>query len=138
MHIKKYLKMALLLTSTGVIFLLFFYFNPSQNAFFIPCPVKYTTGYYCPGCGSQRALHQLTHLHVYNAFRLNPLLILSLPILIFSLGVTVWNWIFNTSYRVKLFYNNLFIYFYFGIVLLYWIARNISFYPFNLLAPTAP
>lgn len=132
---KKVIKLTLLLTGMGVFFLLFYFFNPSHSSFFIPCPIKFTTGYYCPGCGSQRALHQLAHLNIYQAFRLNPLLIISLPLIIYSFGITVWNWIFNTSCRVKLFYNNVFIYSYFAVVLLYWIARNISFYPFNLLAP---
>ena len=78
----------------GVIFiilasglLLFYAFNPIEQSFFIPCPFHYLTGLHCPGCGSQRALHQLVHFNMYEAFRYNPLLVLSLPILIYSVGI---------------------------------------------------
>jgi hypothetical protein len=37
------------------------------------------TGLQCPGCGSLRAIHQLLHGHFAAAFRLNALLMVSLP-----------------------------------------------------------
>lgn len=40
-----------------------------------------THGLRCPGCGSQRAIHELLHLHFGDAFRYNPLVILSIPYL---------------------------------------------------------
>ena len=39
------------------------------------------TGLACPGCGSLRALHQLTHGHFGEALRLNPMLVMALPFL---------------------------------------------------------
>ncbi len=135
---KKVFKIALLVITFGAVFFIYTSYNPSQNHFFVPCPIKYTTGYDCPGCGSQRAVHQLLHLNFYKAFRLNPLMVLSLPIIIYGLGIALWNWVFETRYRVSLFYSNIFIYTYFGLVVLYWIARNIPYYPFNLLSPTEP
>ena len=44
-----------------------------------PCPFRYATGLLCPGCGTLRGLHQLLHGHPLAAFRLNPLMVLSLP-----------------------------------------------------------
>ena len=118
-------------------FLYFYYsFNPTQHSFFIPCPFKYTTGYDCPGCGSQRAIHQLLHLNIGAAFRLNPLLVLSLPLLIIGLGIKVWNYLFETTYRMKLFYSNVFVYGFFLTTILFWVFRNIPYYPFILLAPS--
>jgi len=137
MHSKKILKIALLVFAFGVVFFIYSSYDPSQSNFFIPCPIKYTTGYECPGCGSQRAIHELLNFNFYSAFRLNPFMILSLPLIIYGLGITIWNWIFKTHYRIRLFYSNLFIYLYFGAAILYWILRNIPYYPFNLLAPTA-
>jgi len=134
--INKFLKIALIFILFGGFFILYFFYNPSENSFFIPCPFHYFTGLYCPGCGSQRAVHLLLHGDVVGAFRYNPLMVLTLPILIYGLGITIGNWIFGTHYRFKLFYSNLFIFGYFGIAILYWFLRNLSFYPFNLLAPT--
>ncbi len=132
----KLLKIALITIGLGGIFFLYFSYNPTQSGFFIPCPFHHITGFHCPGCGSQRALHELFHGNIYGAFRLNPLMVLTLPILVYGLGITATNFVFNTQYRFKLFYSNTFIYGYFGLAILYWILRNLPYYPFNLLAPT--
>ncbi len=132
----KHLKIALIATLLGGFALIYYFFNPSTT-FFIPCPLHYITGFYCPGCGSQRAIHLLLHGDLIGAFRFNPLMVLTLPILIYGLGITAANWIFGTSYRFMLFYSKLFIFGYFGLAILYWILRNLSFYPFTLLAPSS-
>ncbi len=131
----KTLKIALLLAIAGGFIYIYFYYNPAST-FFIPCPFHYITGYHCPGCGSQRAVHLLLHGDILGAFRFNPLLVLTLPILAYGLGITVANWIFGTNYRFMLFYSKLFIFGYFGLAIVYWVVRNIPIYPFNLLAPT--
>src|SRR5690606_10121696 len=120
----------------GGFILIYYFFNPS-SVFSIPCPMYYISGFYCPGCGSQRAIHSLLHGDIHGAFRFNSLMVLTLPILIYGLGITIANWIFGTQYRAMLFYSKLFIFGYFGIAILYWVLRNLPFYPFNLLAPTA-
>jgi len=133
--IKRIWKIALLVTLFGGFFLIYFSYNPSENSFFIPCPFHYITGFFCPGCGSQRAVHLLLHGDMVGAFRFNPLMVLTLPVLIYGMTITIANWIFETKYRLMLFYSNLFIYGYFGLAILYWILRNLPIYPFNLLAP---
>jgi hypothetical protein len=57
-------------------------YNPSEVSFFPQCPFYRTTGYKCPGCGSQRAVHFLLNGHIDNAFAANPLLVISIPYLI--------------------------------------------------------
>ncbi len=132
----KLLKIALLVIFFGGIFYLYYLFNPSQHSIFLPCPFKYATGYHCPGCGSQRAIHQLAHGNLAAAFGFNPLMVLSIPLIVYGLGIKIWNYLFDTRHRVKLFYSSLFIYGYFGLVLVYWIVRNIPYEPFTFLAPT--
>src|SRR5258708_7721801 len=56
-----------------------FFFDPAEHAFYPVCFFHRTTGLLCPGCGSLRALHQLSHGHLVAAFRFNPLLMLCLP-----------------------------------------------------------
>ncbi len=128
-----------LVITIGIVGLLTIYYfnNPSEHSFFIPCPFKFATGYHCPGCGSQRAIHQLLHLDIVAAFRLNPLMVLSLPLIFWGLGVMIYNYINQTKHRVWLFYSKYFIYGYFGIAVVYWVARNLPYYPFNLLAPNS-
>lgn len=58
--------------------------DPAQVGFFPPCPIYALTGLYCAGCGTTRAVHQLLHGHWRMALRLNPLLLLLLPVLAYS------------------------------------------------------
>jgi hypothetical protein len=133
MDSKKLLNFALVASIFGGLFLLYYFFNPSDHSFFLFCPFKYATGYECPGCGSQRAIHQLTHGNLSTAFGFNPLMVLSIPLVLYGLGIKVWNYLYSTEHRVKLFYSNFFIYTYFIIVLLFWILRNLPIRPFKHL-----
>lgn len=64
-----------------------FFFDPNSWGFYPTCLFHKTTGLLCPGCGSLRALHQLLHGHVAVAFRFNALLVLSLPLCGWFVGV---------------------------------------------------
>src|SRR2546423_4078350 len=75
--------------SAGATFL--FFFNPASpnHQFFPKCPFRLVTGWQCPGCGSTRAFYQLLHLHPVAAFKLNPLIMLTLPFIVYGfLGFT--------------------------------------------------
>ncbi|WP_324718974.1 DUF2752 domain-containing protein [Salinimicrobium sp. HB62] len=54
-------------------------FDPALTNIFPSCPFRSLTGFLCPGCGSQRALHHLLNLQIQTAYSYNPLLIISLP-----------------------------------------------------------
>jgi len=61
--------------------LILFLFDPNRYPFYPVCAFHKVTGLLCPGCGSLRAMHQLLHGHLAMAFRFNPFLISTLPIL---------------------------------------------------------
>src|SRR5438552_4074668 len=61
-------------------------FDPATSGIFPPCPVRYWTGWYCPGCGSLRAIHQLLHGNLRAAWALNPLTMVLLPFLTYGLA----------------------------------------------------
>jgi len=65
-----------------VVYFVYLYFNPYQVDFFPKCPFLWITGYKCPGCGSQRAVHYLFNFDVYHAFKENMLLVISIPYII--------------------------------------------------------
>lgn len=65
-----------------LVLVLIFYFDPDEISLFPRCPFLAFTGFQCPGCGSQRAIHCLLHLNVARAFSYNPLLVCSLPYLL--------------------------------------------------------
>ena len=49
----------------------------------IPCPVRLITGFQCPGCGISRMLMSLVRLDLAAAFQYNPVVLLTLPIILF-------------------------------------------------------
>jgi hypothetical protein len=59
-----------------------FLVNPENTVWFPKCMFYHLTGLQCPACGTQRAIHQLMHLHFASAFRYNPFLLISLPYLL--------------------------------------------------------
>ena len=58
---------------------LLFLFNPETTSYYPRCPFYVLTGLQCPGCGTLRGLHALMHLHLADAWRFNPAMIVSVP-----------------------------------------------------------
>ncbi|MGZ4963354.1 MAG: DUF2752 domain-containing protein [Limisphaerales bacterium] len=57
-----------------------FAFDPQHSNFYPGCTFKHLTGWSCSACGCLRATHQLLHGNLTNAFHLNPLYIVLLPV----------------------------------------------------------
>jgi hypothetical protein len=55
--------------------------DPNEPGHYPTCPFLALTGKFCPGCGSLRAMHALTHGDVAAAAGLNVLALASLPVL---------------------------------------------------------
>ncbi|MDD3772086.1 MAG: DUF2752 domain-containing protein [Weeksellaceae bacterium] len=125
----KYGIISLTLLLSGAFLYYFYTYNPDvESSKFIACPSKTFFGLNCPGCGSQRMIHHLLHFEFKQAFHYNPLLFISLPFVIFLLAQTFSNWVLGTNYRTQLFYSNLFVWFLFGLLIVYAILRNIPFF----------
>jgi hypothetical protein len=106
-----------------------FIFEPGKSGIFPACMFRALTGLACPGCGSTRALHQLLHGHVANAFVLNPLLLIVLPILFYSL-VRHTGWAITGATPVRNRLPASAIYGIFFLLLSFWVIRNTPIYPF--------
>ena len=73
---KKWIFVVIILVIMGY----YFFLNPyEQEYFFISCPFYKITGYQCPGCGCQRAFHELLHLNFKEAFHQNALVLFGIP-----------------------------------------------------------
>lgn len=55
---------------------LLFIYDPTTAGFSYHCPVKSLTGFDCPGCGGQRAVHAMLHFRVKEALAYNPFLVI--------------------------------------------------------------
>lgn len=123
----------ILFLAAGIVFL-YYYVNPSNVNFFPKCPLYVTTGIYCPGCGSQRATHQLLQFNLLGVLQQNVLyfagiVLIAYHVIVTSLNLYVNKNIYNYLYHPKTPIIILII------VIIYWILRNIPYYPFNMLAP---
>jgi hypothetical protein len=116
-----------LLLIAGAIYL--FVFEPGRTGFFPVCLFRLVTGLTCPGCGTTRALHEIMHGHFLEAFMLNPLLLLALPLLLFAF-VRYSLMVLRGGIPRKNALPAPYIYALFFIVVGFWIFRNTPFYPF--------
>jgi hypothetical protein len=56
--------------------------DPNEPGHYPTCPFLAATGWFCPGCGSLRALQALAHGDVAAAMARNPLMVLTVPALL--------------------------------------------------------
>lgn len=117
---------------TGAVTL--FFLDPSKHTFFPKCAFHMATGYSCPGCGSSRALYQLTHGNVLEALRLNPGIMFLLGMGVTDFGRYIRSVKLSEPFHTVFANVRLVI----GLVvgmLLYAVARNLPWAPFTDLAP---
>jgi len=98
------------------------------------CPLYATTGIYCPGCGSQRATHDLLHLHFLQAAKQNILFIIGLALIIYHYVVLGINKIFNKNWNSLLNHPRVPMIILI-VVSVFWILRNLPMEPFKWLSP---
>ena len=113
---------------------LLYFVEPTTAPLFPMCPFHALTGLHCPGCGTSRALHQLLHGDIVAALDFNVLSTLFVPVI-------AWTWISHglqtmghrplpsIQWRPAALWTLL------AVVVLFWIARNLPFYPLTVLAP---
>jgi len=136
---QRQLRRALLAGGTGTLaFILgaLYRFDPATTHIFPLCPFRYFTGCYCPGCGSLRALHQLLHGNLAAALGYNPLMVLSLPFVIYWIASQA-RLLWSGQPLPSRFIPARWIWGLLTVVLSFWILRNLPQYPFALLAPGA-
>jgi hypothetical protein len=128
----KKLLAGIVLASLGIIYLIF---DPALYPFFPRCPFYVCTGHYCPGCGSQRALHQIFRGNIIQAAGLNLLAVLYLPLIVAYYVTSIK---INSSWHqfiVRLINKRWFIFTTLAIVLLFFVVRNTGTVIGKQLAP---
>lgn len=117
-------KVGIVILAIAAFFAVYFYarFDP-EKTLFPKCPFYWAIGLKCPGCGSQRALHQLLHLNIGAAFRYNACLVLSIPLIVFLAVADCLRFRFPKLYFVSR--NPIMSWTIAGLILFWWIARNI-------------
>jgi hypothetical protein len=98
--------------------------DPNQSGHYPTCPFLAITGYYCPGCGSLRAVHALAHGDVGAAVGLNVLTVVGLVVVAGFWGLwVVRSWRGQPRTRVAPAWT---LYLALGAVVVFWIVRNLT------------
>jgi hypothetical protein len=108
----------------GIVVLLIYGLLDPQHFPFPKCPFLTLTGLKCPGCGSQRAMHQIIHGDIASAFRLNPMFFPALLYALAGYGIAFFSprswpqirdrWFSIGAAKVSL-----------VVIFLFWIGRNL-------------
>lgn len=102
---------------------IYYVYDPATTPF-PRCPFLVLTGWECPGCGSQRAIHSLLHLDIAAAWRYNAMLVLSIPYVVL-LVVAEWLGRRRQSRLYRVLNSEVLIWSYFALVVAWWILRNV-------------
>lgn len=114
--------------------LFYFFYNPAQYSIFPRCPFNRLTGLFCPGCGSQRAIHQILHGYFINGISHNLLIGLAVFVIAYDAFIHLTNNVLNKNFKNILHYSKI-TYTILILIVLFWVLRNINQYPFTILAP---
>lgn len=105
----------------------FFYtFDPEKVVLFPKCPFLLTTGYECPGCGSQRALHSILHLNFKSAFSHNALILFLIPYILFGAYLEFFNGKNRFPKLEKFFFGKWAAIIVVSVIIVYWVVRNLN------------
>lgn len=130
---KRILNIGLLIVITGLAGL-FFVLDPARHEIFPRCLFNSITGYYCPGCGSQRAIHSLLHFDFAGVVSYNFLFIPAFLLILYHYTHPVLNGFFSWKLP-NIFYFKSTPWIIFCVVIIFWVMRNLPFYAFSVLAP---
>ena len=99
--------------------ILYHYFDPAHSHLAPKCIFKSLTGYDCPGCGSQRAIHAFLNGRIWEGIQYNYLLV---PALLYVMALTI----FPREGKVySALSGSTACWIWFGVFIAWWIGRNI-------------
>lgn len=119
--------------ASGLIFI-YYKINPSGQDWMPKCPFHTITGLHCPGCGSQRALHDFLHGNIIEGFKHNFLIGLGILVFFYKIFLLI-RAKFYPEKSSNLLYSPKTPWIIFILIIGFWILRNIPVEPFTYLAP---
>lgn len=116
---------SILLLSLIAALFVFYILDPEKYAVFPKCPFLLMTGLECPGCGTQRSIHQLLHLNIGAALRYNTFMVLALPYIFLGIYFDFFNGKARNPRLQNFFYGRWSAIVVLVIILAFWILRNL-------------
>lgn len=104
---------------------IFYTFDPEVQPVFPKCPFLLATGYECPGCGSQRAIHSLLHLKIGTALKYNAFMVLALPYILLGIYLEYFGGKRRFPGVEKFFFGRWSAVVILVIIIAFWVGRNL-------------
>jgi hypothetical protein len=128
--------LALALGVLSASLLAFLLYHSGPAAPWLPgCLFHRVTGFDCPGCGMTRATHAALHGRIGEAFRFNAVGMVLLPAAMIGLGLELAGWIRGKPLPIRFRIGGRWAWGVFGVLMAFWVFRNVPVWPFTLLAP---
>lgn len=119
-----------------LVVLYYHYYMTSGDVWSVQCTFHDITGWQCPGCGGQRAFYYLLHGEVLMGLRHNVLILLILPLFFFCYIILGQIYLVgNKNFGRHLNFKTWHVYLFIGLLLSFFVLRNIPIFPFYLLSP---
>ena len=102
---------------------LYTFVDPTYSVWAPKCPMRIITGYDCPSCGMQRAIHAILKGHFHKAFMLNPFLWITIP---YTLLLALVSFLHtpNADRLKDIVQHRYLVYIYIILFFTWWIVRN--------------
>lgn len=113
----------LLLVVGGIV--IYTFFDPAQYVWMPKCPFHLLTGWNCPSCGMQRAIHALLHGHFIQAVSYNYFLVACVPYVVALLMAEVLKWLQRGNEFIRAVQHPVIARVYIIMFFLWWIIRNL-------------
>lgn len=128
---RRRLKSLIAVALVGVAAFFLWMAHPEENGLIPRCLFLQGTGFHCPGCGSLRAIHYLLQGELAQAWAMNPLTVILLPVLLILASAELFFHRYDLGLRIPARW----IWLLLVVFILFGILRNIPVHPFTLLAP---
>ena len=112
------------LVVVGII-VIYSFFDPAKYVWMPKCPFHLLTGWNCPACGLQRALHALLHGHFSQALSYNYFFIISIPYAVALIISEVLKSLHSGGRFVSIVEHPLLARLYIVLFFIWWIVRNV-------------
>ncbi|WP_157957307.1 DUF2752 domain-containing protein [Winogradskyella tangerina] len=114
---------------------LYFFYDPTKHGSPFPkCPFHQLTGFHCPGCGSQRALNKILNGDIIGGIRHNYLIPFAVFVILYQLIYYLITK-YTTKTMKNIFHNAKVTNVILILVILFWVLRNVPYFPFTEIAP---
>lgn len=108
-----------------IVVFLFYSFNPESVSIFPKCPFLFATGYKCPGCGTQRAIHNMLHFRFMDAIRHNVFIVFAIPYIFMGAYIEYFGGKDKHPKISEVLFGRWSAVVVLAIVIVYWIGRNL-------------